>query len=443
MTIRWQIICFITLLFLGVGIIGGAGARWLETEVVRHAFDDSAHALAVSVAEFIEPADIAALEGGAPLAKTRLGTVWSRLERWAIVKRLFLVDRSSGRVLADTAPAGTPLPDSAALQGLASEEVRSLPLRVTDDGHSLLPLVALAANGTAVVGVETSADDYLQQRAAIAFDVKVDAVMAVLVGLVVAAGLSWLVSRPILRLGNSVDQVGATAFSDEVADSVIREVADLGNTFGVMHSVLGEAMGKGRRVLLESDLYRSESSLAAAYRRELQPPAAWSGAGAQAAWLSTGAPPPAVLAGAITLGAASGAAFAGAAASVGELASAVHARAAAAYLADALARQPLAAAAAETQSLFGLGQLIAVRWTGDTLECWRGGGDPSGPGPDPAAWVAGDPVALACLGAINRNRLELYLTTFPTHAADRLLVELPPLLDAAEPGVVLVLRRSI
>jgi hypothetical protein len=119
----------------------------------------------------------------------------------------------------------------------------------------------------------------------------------------------------------------------------------------------------------------------------------------------------------------------------------VRARAAAAFLADALARESLGLAAAQAEAIFGLSQLIVVRWKGAALECWRGGSSASGPAPDPATWAAGAPVALACCGAVNRARLELYLTNFPTHAAERLLTELPPLLAAAEPGVLLVLRR--
>jgi hypothetical protein len=289
--------------------------------------------------------------------------------------------------------------------------------------------------------VEISADAYLRERASIRHDMEVDALLAVVVGLAVAAVLGWLIRRPILRLGEAVDKIGAPAFSHDETGSVIREVAELGNTFGVMHSVLGETVEKGRRTLVERDTYRSEGGLAAVYRRALQPPAAWSGAGAEAAWLSVGAPSPPAFAGALALGPSGGAAFAGVDGSAGELGPTVRARAASSFLADALVRQPLAAAAAETQSLFRLKQLTVVRWQDSQLEWWRGGSEASGAATDAAAWSAGAPVALACLGGVNQDRLGLYLANFSSHPAARLLDELPPLLDADEPGVVLVLRR--
>ena len=261
-----------------------------------------------------------------------------------------------------------------------------------------------------------------------------------MVGLLVAAILSRLISRPVGRLEGVVEKIGAPAFAAEDAQSVIREVADLVNTFGVMHSVLGKTGERARRALVESDFYRTDAGLAGVYRRELQPAQAWTGAGAEAAWLTVGSPPPAALAGAAILGPASGAAFSGIAGSGSEIEAAVRGRAAAAFLADALARKSLGLAAAETEALFGLSELVVVRWTAEKLDYWRSGGG-AGAAPDPAAWDARTPIALACLGPVNRHRLGLYLAHFPAHAAQNMVAELPPLLAASEPGIVLVLRR--
>ena len=124
----------------------------------------------------------------------------------------------------------------------------------------------------------------------------------------------------------------------------------------------------------------------------------------------------------------------------GDLAATVRARAAAAYLRDALARHPMPEAALETELLFGLQELRVVRWGGAGLETWNSA-HCRGAAPDAAAWARGEPVALASLGAVNRARLDYYLATFAGHATAGLLAELPPLLDAGEPGLLLVLRR--
>ena len=440
MTIRLQIFLFVALLFAALGAISGAVAWRLETNAIRRALDNNAEAAAVTMAEFVDPADVAAMKAGTPLTQTRLGPVWVRLQRWSVVRRFYLLEPGSGHLLDDTAP-GSPLPAPAEVKDLGPGEVRPLAQRVTPSGQNRLPLAALAAHGTAVVVVEISIDDYLQARADIFSHVKADVILAALVGLVVAGVLSRLVSRPIRRLGDVVEKIGTPAFSAEEADSVIREVADLGNTFGVMHSVLGKTGERARRALVESDFYRTDVGLAAVFRRELQPPKAWAGAGAEAAWLTVGAPPPSALAGTTILGPTSGAAFAGLSGSGSDLGASVRARVAASFLADALHRKPLGSAATEAEALFGLSNLVAVRWEGEKLEHWRSGGG-VGAAPDAAAWAAGRPVAVACLGPVNWQRLELYLANFPGHAAERVLVELPPLLAANELGVILVLRRT-
>jgi hypothetical protein len=440
MTIRLQIFLFVALLFTALGAVSGAVAWRLETSAIHRSLVTEAQATAVTLAELADPADVQAMKSGTPLTQTRLGTVWVRLQRWSVVRRFYLLEPGSGLLLDDTAP-GSPLPTPAEIKDLGPDEVRPLAPRVTNTGQNRLPLAALTAHGAGVLVAEISLDDYLRQRTEILSQVKIDALLAALVGLAVAWILSRMISQPIQRLGLVVEKIGAPSFSAEEAESVIREVADLGNTFGVMHSVLGKTGERARRALVESDFYRTDAGLAAVYRRELLPPRAWAGGGAEAAWLTVGSPPPAALAGAAILGPASGAAFAGIAGSGSEIEAAVRARAAAAFLADALVRKSLGLAAAEAEALFGLSELVVVRWNGAALECWRSGGSIGAP-PDPAAWDARAPVALACLGAVNRQRLDLYLANFPQHAAERLLPELPPLLSAAEPGVVLVLRRG-
>lgn len=439
MTIRLQIFLFVALLFAALGAVSGAVAWQLETGAIRRALDSEAQATAVTMAELIDPADVKALKAGTPLTQTHLGAVWVRLQRWSVIRRFYLLEPGSGLLLDDTAP-GQPLPAPAAVKDLGADEIRPLAAVVTASGQNRLPLAELTANGAAILVVEISIDDYIRQRADILAHVKLDAILAALVGLLVAAILSRLISRPINRLEGVVETIGAPNFSAEEAESVIQEVADLGNTFGVMHSVLGKTGERARRALVESDFYRTDAGLAGVYRRELQPARAWSGAGAEAAWLTVGSPPPAALAGATILGPASGAAFSGIAGSGSEIEAAVRGRAAAAFLADALARKSLGLAAAETEALFGLSELVVVRWTAEKLDYWRSGGG-VGAAPDPAAWAARAPIALSCLGPSNRHRLDLYLANFPGHGAEQLLAELPPLLAATEPGIVLVLRR--
>ena len=89
MTIRLQIFIFVALLFAALGAVSSAVAWRLETSVAHRAFESNAQAAAVTMAEFVDPADVAAMKIGTPLTQTRLGTVWVRLQRWSIVRRFY------------------------------------------------------------------------------------------------------------------------------------------------------------------------------------------------------------------------------------------------------------------------------------------------------------------------------------------------------------------
>jgi hypothetical protein len=253
--------------------------------------------------------------------------------------------------------------------------------------------------------------------------------------------ISLLVGRPIRRIDHALEKIGQPEFASIRITSPVGEIDDLGNTLGVMHQVLGETIAKGRLSLLESDYYSSEAGFAEVYRRQLKPPGLRRGAGAEIVWMPVGVPPPPAIAGLLELSEGSGFAFAGVAGAGGELVSAVRVRAAIAFLADRLRHRPLAAAADETQALFRLAELSVSRWEGDAIEFWRSRPDPAAAAVAAAAWRSGAPIDLGCLGPSNRERVAVYLGTFADRVGAQTLEELAPLLDAGEPGVVLLLKR--
>ena len=221
---------------------------------------------------------------------------------------------------------------------------------------------------------------------------------------------------------------------------MVQEVADLGNAFEVMHSVLGDTVEKTRRSLIESDYFRSDRALATLLQKSLNPAQAWSGAAVDAAWQILGTPPSAALAGAVAIDATSGTAFVGIAGPAGELDVALRARAAHTFLADSLTRRPMAVVAQEAMELFGLTDLVVAQWREKSFAGWSadGGGFPT----EPAAWAAGAKVALTCLDPATRERLALYFENFPDHAPARTLEDLPPFFESTDVGAIVVLRRS-
>jgi hypothetical protein len=439
MTIRRQILFYLLPLFAGFGVIGGAVAWRLQTEADRQVFDVVSGSLAISLAEFISPADLEALARGVPLADTALGRAVPRLERWALASRIYLLDAKSGRPLADTTHDAAPLPAAATLRDLAPEEIRQLPLRVASTGEPYFAIVTLVPHTGVVLGVEIPATPFLEARQRIWSSIRRNVIIVMLIGLAVTVLLADFLSWQIRQLQQSAAQIGHPEFPLDRGEGIVQEVADLGNTFEVMHSVLGDTVDKTRRTLVESDYFRGERALSTVLQQALSPAQAWTGGGVEAAWLIIGTLPPAALAGAVASADGSGAAFVGIAGPAGQLRPALRARAAQAYLADALPRRPLAVVAQEACELFGLTDLVVAHWQDSGFTGWSAG---SGSFPAEATgWLAGANVSLTCLNQIGRERLALYLENFPTHAPAQALEDLPPFFDRGQTGVVLVLRR--
>lgn len=433
MTARRQIFLLVVLLFVGCGALGAAIAWRLQTGALERGFQDKTRTMGAALGEFIEPGDVAALAAGRRLGATRLAAVMRRMDRWSILKRLALLDAGSGRLLADTAPGAGALPAPAEWRGLGPDEVRLLPLRPSPSGDEIQPFVALAAGGAAVVEGELSAGGYLRARRSILDGAIGDAAVATLIGLAVAGGIAAFVGRQIRRVRLAVETVGSPAFAPDRSESLVQEVADLDNTVGVMHGVLADTVAKTRSLLVESERYRSERGLARALQDELGEAPVLEGGGAEAAWFSVGTAAPASFAGLVARGPSQGAAFVGIAGSAEQVDPVLRARAASAYLRDALAREPLEAAAASACALFGLSRLAAAAWDRDGLRRWTSEG-----AAPPAPWP-GATVALDCLGPVNRERMAAYLANFPTRPAAAANGELPALMDPAETGAALVL----
>lgn len=441
MTVRTQIFLVVAPLFFACGVVGAAVSWRLQTASQNRAFEEEVRGFGIALAEFTEPADVAALrqhEGG---AANRLKAVTERLNRWNLIKRLVILEARSGIRLADTAPDDGPPPAPADWRGLTPGELRLLPIRRSASGEWRQPFLSLGAGGMAIVGGEISAEQHLAARSAILRDASIDAGVAALIGLGVGLGVASFVSRQIRRLRLPVETIGTPAFPTTDVDSVVEEVADLRTTMEVMHGVLVNTVQKTRSLLLEGERYRNEQSLAAAFQTAFLPPATLAVSGAECAWFAVGEDAPAPFAGMISASATAGAAFVGMAGSAGRLESVVRARAAAAYLRDTLSRQPLDRACADACRLFGLGRLAAATWAGERLSGWsseRAAPDRTGA---PLEWAPGHPVVLCGLGPINRERVRVYLANFPSHAPARIAAEVPVLLDRAEPGAALVLLR--
>jgi hypothetical protein len=439
MTIRRQILLFVLPLFVVIGGISSAFSCWLELTVARGSYIDGSEAIAISTAEWITPADLSALRAGTPLAQTRLGPITDRLLRWGHVRRFTLLDPDTAVPLADTTNNASSVATAADLKRLTPGAVLALPIRSSTDGSSQHePYLTFVGPRLAVLAVEVSADDYLATRHRIVRAALLQALLVTIIGAVLAYMLGTRLRRQVGLLRQSVSVIGKPAFETFPLAGGVHEVADLASTFAIIHKVHVEIADRTQRSLSEADFHRDERSLAEIYNRAVPQRGTWTSGRVSAAWLSVGTPLPSMMAGVVPLGGEAGVAFVGIAGLPGDLAAALRADAAARFLSTRLAAQPVASAARETVSLFGLTQLSLLIWNASGLSRWSSETDT---GSALQTWTDG-PVVLSALGPLNTERLDLFLANFPARPSAALLEDFPLMADTQEPGAVLVLRRT-
>ncbi|HEY0966694.1 MAG TPA: hypothetical protein VGD88_04845 [Opitutaceae bacterium] len=438
MTTRRQIVLLVMPLFVGLAVLGGSLMAWLQLRTTERDFRTEVETAAIAISEFLPAEAPAPVTVEQAPAATPTDIYFERIRRWRQVERLFLID-ASGQILADTlrgAPidetllAAVPPPDHPVVIGAVTPETSLRRIRPA--------LVATRYPGVRL-GIEVTAETFLQRRAAIRREVLIMSGVTLAVGFVVSLVLAAFVSWQFNRLSRLAGLVGDQAFERTGQEAAIQEVADVGSILGVMHSVLVETVDKTRRSLIDREYVRSDHALARVFRARTQTPATWSCGGATGIFVAVGAP--LSLHGTLSLGPDEGAAFVGLLPFDAGLEDAVRSRAAAEYLTNALHSRPLASAAAATCDLFPLSELVVVRWSGDRLEEWHHrGAEP--PFTTISTLSAVHPVVLSCIADDDRARLAVYLRTYPHASLERLAADLPAVLAGSRAGNVLALRRS-
>lgn len=438
MTTRRQIILLVLPLFVGLAVIGGSLMAWLQLRTAERDFRIEVETAAIAITEFISPADLELLIGGAQLDQGRLSTIFDRILKWKQVERIFIVD-ASGKILADTMRNAPVEADLVSAQPNREQSVQlgSLP----DEGSSRrFQAAVIAAQHPALrIGVEVSAETYLARRQLIRRHVALVSVVTLGAGFVVSFTLALFVSWQFGRLRQLAGLVGEPGFERADQGASIQEVADVGSILGVMHSVLMETVDKTRRSLIDREYVRSDHALGRIFREQHRPPSTWTCAGVTGLFIAVG--PPRTLQGTVAFEAGSGAAFVGLLPADDGLDAALQACAASDYLASALRGPSVAAAASATRELFQLRELVVLRWSGDRLEEWHHRTD------DPPFTAQStlpnlNPAVVSCLAIDDRARLAVYLRTYPSAPLERLSVDLPALLAGSTSGIVLALRRG-
>lgn len=268
MTIRRQAIFVLVPVFAVVALLDNGVAYFLESRTARSGLEGGAGAFAVSLAAFIRPADVVAIKAN-PSAETPLATALERLDRWGQIEGLALWD-ADGHKLIYRRPATTDLAPSRHAFGdkAISAVYYTSPLMegANEDFYVIAYAPVRDGAGTviAVVGIQIDANRYRLDVAQLRFEFARNTAIILLLGLLVAVALAAFVKRELRRLTQAATGIEHGGYISP-PDTLIQEIAELGNTFGVLDGLIGENRAKTQRALVENEQFRSELDLVATF----------------------------------------------------------------------------------------------------------------------------------------------------------------------------------
>ncbi len=434
MTTRRQILLYVMPLFVGLAALGSALTVWLQLAAEQKSFDTEATTAAVAMREFL-PVIPTATPGTLGLAEQEAcAEVFERLRRAGQLERILVFD-TEGRTLVDTGHSGhAPRVDPAS--PLSPEGLHLGMVGPNEDGQWVRPILVDAGRGLRV-GLELNAKLYRERRAAILRHAGWLAGWTLLGGLAVCGALAWLISHEFKRLGHVAGTLGESQFPDNVADTRIKEVADVGDILKVMHSVLQETLAKTRRSILDRDFGRNDRALATVFTPERSQPDDWTLAGIRGVLVRVGSP--VVLHHTLTLPSGGNLAYLGLLPDAGPLQNPLRIQAAQEYLIAACRQSDWKAALQDTLATFGLRHLRVLHFDTETWTAWQQEGSKLQALDLPAATGAFLP--LAELAPEDASALQVFLAAHPDSALDDVVRDLPGILPATAPGFIWMIQR--
>lgn len=235
---------------------------------------EEASGLAISIAAFVDGADLLKVVAGGTEAAEREAFLkpLERVLKDGKTDRLFALRPSDGRILLDMGPAAASngqfrVPDAVLAGALAGESFVT-PVE-TEAGRKVIRAFAPVCNRTgtvlAVLGIQNDVTFLAGQGELSRERIFQGAAATVLVGLLCSLLISVILTRSIRILNDAVTLAGAGQFDSgtDTGRGIIHEFRDLWNTFETMMSVLRGVIAKTKRDLLGVEMFRSEQDLVA------------------------------------------------------------------------------------------------------------------------------------------------------------------------------------
>lgn len=277
MKLRSQTLWAVVPLFVVLGAAGAGVSWWLKFEDLRRGLELKGEAVAVSLAEYA--AGDAMPRGGSEAEQTFLAGV-QRLARWEALVRLRIWN-AEGAVVSQW-----PVADAADSIDLPRERwtdpasVRDRPRQVLSrldfpaGGDPLIHATAAILNGQGqIIGwveTELEAEEWMPQALAIRRSVLLLFGTTVAVGLLLSLLISQVMAQDLRRLISVASDVGGGRYVSPEGLR-LREIDDLGETFGVLDGLTHEYRQKFQRAMTENEIFRTSADLAQVYREQVMP----------------------------------------------------------------------------------------------------------------------------------------------------------------------------
>lgn len=279
MKIAVQNIIFIVPLFLALALILGGLLYFTERQERLWGQEQEARSAAISIAEMAAQrcSDLGLAERYSPQTDPGLAAALQRIIGYGRIEQVFELDPNANTVMWSV-PAGSVdgPPDKATdlISPMRSNGAWTSDIVSVGGGHSVLRGYAPMFSGHDLVGsigVVTNADEYVKNQRQALIEVGGATLAVILLGLLVAAFISWVISTEVNVLSRTAALVTAGDLDVQAPPGNIQEIGDLSNTFNTMSDVLKDVLSRTKRSLADAEQWRTATELAQAYTNQFRP----------------------------------------------------------------------------------------------------------------------------------------------------------------------------
>ena len=282
MKIRTQNLLTIVPIFLGMALISGVLTYTTQRQEIMWSLREEISAVATATAEFLDRDIVRELQKGPENKdlKKNITTPLKRVQYWSKKQHFFLLTPDCQEIFfifgfEDEGTISRPSEFSKLKNELAKKN-KETDVIITDvekneqDKATMTAYVPIYDGGKllSVLGVETDAQFFFDRTKEIRNKIFIVTIFIGLLGVIIAFFISRIITQKISQLTQASLVVASGQYNQRVNVGTIQEVSDLSNTFNTMSSILEEVLLKTKRVLIESEQFRTSTDLASYFNEK-------------------------------------------------------------------------------------------------------------------------------------------------------------------------------